>query len=257
MIHYIHQFLLYFHITLGAVGLVVFWLPTLSKKGSSFHKRIGKIFVWTMFAISISGIIMSVLVLLDPVGVRVPERNLSQAESFSLKQQSREVAVFLLMLSMLVFVNVKQSILVLKVKSERNLLKTPSALAPIVILLAMGIIVGIVGIIIIQPLFIMFSLLSIAISYGLLKYIFKKEIKQREWIIEHMGNILGVGIATYTAFFAFGGLRFFRQIFGSGLQIIPWVLPSIIGVLAIIYFSKKYRKKYRVEYKQISLEKSD
>ncbi len=249
MIHDIHQFLLYFHITLGAAGLVIFWLPTLSKKGSPFHKQIGRIFVWTMFAISISGIIMSLFVLVDPIGVRVPERNLTFNQSFSLKQQSREAAVFLLMLSMLVFVNVKQSVLVLKVKADRDLLKTPSTLIPIGILLATGIIVGIVAIIIVQPLFIVFSLLSIAISYGSLKYIFKKELKEREWVIEHMGNILGVGIATYTAFFAFGGRRFFSEIFGSGLQIIPWVLPSIIGVLATIYFSKKYKKKYRIEYK--------
>ena len=249
MIHYIHQFLLYFHITLGAAGLVIFWLPTLSKKGSPFHKKIGRIFVWTMLAISVSGIIMSLLVLVDPIGVRVPERNLLQEESFSLKQQSREVAVFLLMLSMLVFVNVRQSVLVLKVKAERDLLKIPSTLIPIGILLATGIIVGIVGIIIVQPLFIVFSLLSITISYGSLKYIFKKALKEREWIMEHMGNILGVGIATYTAFFAFGGRRFFSEIFGNGLQIIPWVLPSIIGVLATFYFSKKYKKKYRVEYK--------
>ena len=249
MIHYIHQFLLYFHITLGAAGLVIFWLPTLSKKGTQFHKRIGKIFVWTMFAISISGIIMCVFVLLDPIGVRAPERNLTFNQSISLKQQSREAAVFLLMLSMLVFVNVKQSVLVLKVKADRDLLKTSSTLIPIGILLITGIIVGIVGIIIIQPLFIVFSLLSITVSYGSLKYIFKKELKEREWVIEHMGNILGTGIGAYTAFFAFGGRRFFSEIFGNSLQIIPWILPSIIGVLATFYFSKKYKKKYRVEYK--------
>jgi len=249
MIHLIHQFLLYFHITLGAAGLVVFWLPTLSKKGSPFHKRIGKIFVWTMFAISISGIIMSIMVLLDPIGVRAPERNLSLAQSLSLKQQSRETAVFLLMLSMLVFVNVKQSILVLKVKAERDWLKTPSTLIPIGLLLVTGIIVGIVAIIIVQPLFIVFSILSIVISYGSLKYIFKKELKEREWILEHMGNIFGAGIAAYTAFFAFGGRRFFDEIFTGNMQLIPWILPSVIGVSATIYFSKKYSKKYRVEYK--------
>jgi len=249
MLHYIHQFLLYFHITLGAVGLVVFWLPTLSKKGSPFHKRVGKIFVLTMFAISISGIIMSILVLVDPIGVRVPERNLTLAQSFSLKQQSRETAVFLLMLSMLVFVNVKQSILVLKVKADRDLLKIPSTLIPIGILLVTGIAVGIVAIIIVQPLFIVFSIISIVVSYGSLKYIFKKEIKQREWIIEHMGNILGTGIAAYTAFFAFGGRRLFSEILSGDMQLIPWILPSVIGVSATIYFSKKYRKKYRVEYK--------
>lgn len=246
MIHYIHQFFLYFHITLGAAGLVVFWLPTLSKKGSRFHKKIGSVFVWTMLAISISGIIMSVLVLLDPIGVRVPERNLSQAESFSLKQQSREVAVFLLMLSMLVFVNVRQSVLVLKAKAHRDLLKRPSNLIPIGILLTAGIIVGIVAIVIVQPLFIVFSLLSIAVSYSSLKYIFKKELKEREWIIEHMGNILGAGIGAYTAFFAFGGRRFFAEIFSGNMILIPWVLPSVIGVSVTIYFTKKYRKQFRI-----------
>lgn len=245
-IHYIHQFLLYLHIALGAVGLIVFWLPTLSKKGSRFHKKTGRIFVWTMLTISVSGIIMSIMVLVDPVGVRAPDSNLSMAQSYDLKQQSREGSVFLLMLSILVFVTVRQSVLVLKVKAERHLLKIASTLIPIGILLAAGIIVGIIGIIIVQPLFIVFSIISISTSYGALKYIFKKELKEREWIIEHLGNIFATGIATYTAFFAFGGRRFFSEVFGSGLQFVPWILPSVIGVAATIYLSKKYRKKYRI-----------
>ena len=246
MIHSIHQFLLYLHITIGAVGLVVFWLPTLSKKGSPFHKKIGQAFVWAMLITSVSGIIMSMMVLIDPIGVRVPARNLDFTQAINLKQQSRDTALFLLMLSMLVFVNVRQSVQVLKAKANRELLKSAKILIPIGALLATGVIVGIIAIINVKPLFIIFSILSIFVSLDSLKYIYKTELKQREWVIEHMGNIFGAGIGAYTAFFAFGGRRFFSELFGNGMQIVPWVLPSIIGVVATVYMAKKYEKKYKI-----------
>ena len=246
MVHLIHQFFFYLHVVLGSMGLLVFWLPVLGKKGTKFHKQFGKVFVYTMYSIAISGIIMSLLVLIDPVGVRFPERGMSFEQAYQLKEQNRQLSVFLLMLSLLVFVNVKQSILVLKAKANRELLKTPSHLACIGILLLAGISVGLLAIQQSNLLFGVFAVLSIALSTGTFKYIYKAELKPREWVIEHMGNILGAGIGAYTAFFAFGGRRFFSEVFLGNMQIIPWVLPAIVGLIVTPYLTKKYRKTYRI-----------
>ena len=96
-------------------------------------------------------------------------------------------------------------------------------------------------------LFKIFAALSVSLSFSMMKYVFKPVLKQREWIIEHLGSILGAGIGAYTAFFAFGGSRLFATLLTGNLQVLPWVLPSVIGISASIYFSKKYRKQFRVQ----------
>jgi len=246
MLATIHQILFYSHVFCGSIGLIVFWLPMLSKKGSSFHITAGKIFTNGMLMVAVSGLFMSSFLLLDPVAVRYPDGNLSFEKAQQITEQSRTLGVFLLMLSLLVFVNVKHSVLVLKAKGERKELKGVGHMASILSLLLAGIGVGVLAVHKGNLLFGIFSGLAIVSSLGLLRYIFKQKLKPREWLIEHLGNIIGSGIGAYTAFFAFGGRRFLSDIFVGQMQILPWVLPGVIGAIASIYLSKKYRKIYRV-----------
>ncbi len=246
MLSIIHQFLFYFHVTFGSVGLVVFWLPMLSKKGTAFHKKLGKVFTYSMFVVSISGIIMSVLVLMDPIGVRVPVTVMDTETTQLFIEQNRNTAIFLLMLSLLVFTNVKHSILALNAKGNRLLLRQYSHMIPVSILMLAGLGVGYLGISSGKTLFTIFSIIAILSSSSLFYYIFKKQLKKREWIIEHMGNIIGTGIGAYTGFFAFGGRRFLSEVFTGQLQLIPWMLPAVVGIAASVYLSKKYRLQYKV-----------
>jgi len=246
MIYSVHQILFYLHVACGSVGLVVFWLPMLSKKGNGFHKQYGKIFAYGMFAVSISGVLMSLMLLLDPVGVRIPDRNLAIDEAYRLATQNRELGTFLLMLSLLVFTNTKHSLLVLKAKDDRSLLRNTSHMISIAVLFIAGLVVGYFSIAEGNILFLVFSILSVVISIGLIHYIFKPALKKKEWLIEHLGNIIGSGIGAYTAFFAFGGGRFFSEIFTGQMQLIPWMLPGIVGGVATYYLTKKYRLKYKV-----------
>jgi len=246
MLSSVHQFLFYLHVACGSVGLVVFWLPMLSKKGNVFHKQYGKIFAYGMFAVSISGVLMSLMLLIDPVGVRFPDRNLPMGEAFRLAKQNRELGTFLLMLSLLVFTNTKHSLLVLKAKDDRSILRNTSHMISIAVLFIAGVVVGYFAIAEGNILFLVFAILSVVVSIGLSRYIFKQTLKKREWLIEHLGNIIGSGIGAYTAFFAFGGGRFFSEVFTGSMQLIPWMLPGIVGGIATYYLTKKYQLKYRV-----------
>ena len=218
----------------------------LAKKGSQLHVVSGKIFSNGMLIVSVSGLVMSAFLLLDPIAVRYPEGGLAPEKAARVIEQNRNLGIFLLMLSLLVFVNVRHSILVLKAKADRSKLKNINHLGSIMSLLLAGVGVGLLALDKGNVLFAIFSLLSIVSSIGLARYIFKPELKPREWIIEHLTNIIGSGIGAYTAFFAFGGRRVFSEIFVGQMQLIPWVLPGIIGTVASIYLANKYRKQYRV-----------
>lgn len=246
VLHTIHQISFFLHVVTGGLALLIFWVPMLSKKGNRTHRNYGEIFVYGMYAVSISGFIMTLLVLADPIGIRKPERNLTFEEANDLAYQYRIFAGFLFMLSLLVFSNIRQSILVLNAKAERQILRSTQHIALLCFLGCSGIVVAVIGFAQNILLFKIFSILSIVSSIGMLHYIFKPNLKPREWIIAHLGNIIGAGIAAYTAFFAFGGSRLFAAFLSGNLQVIPWVLPGIIGTIASIHLTKKYRKKFSV-----------
>jgi len=243
----IHSAAFYLHITIGSLALVVFWLPLIAKKGSANHIRFGNWFAKGMYAVSISGVLMSSLVLADPIGIRYPLNDFSVERIAQIAAQQRIFAGFLLMLSVLVFSNVKQSLLVLKAKANRELLKTPFHLATLTVLGVMGAVMAWIGITQQIILFQIFSVLSMLNAFGGFRYIFKETLKKREWVIAHLGNIVGAGIGAYTAFFAFGGRRFLSEIFTGQLQVIPWIVPGVVGISLMTYFNRKYRQQYRVQ----------
>ena len=150
------------------------------------------------------------------------------------------------MLSILVFCNVRQSILVLRAKADRRLLKQPLHLGLVGFLGMTGAVVGWIAFNQDILLLRIFSILSIVSSAGMLYYIFKPQIKKREWILAHLGNIIGAGIGAYTAFFAFGGSRLFASLLTGDLMVLPWILPGIIGTFGSMYLSKKYRRQFSI-----------
>ena len=67
--------------------------------------------------------------------------------------------------------------------------------------------------------------------------------KDTKWFRQHYAGMISSGIAAYTAFFAFGGRVFFTNILTNELQLIPWIAPTVIGVVAIQLLDRKYRIK--------------
>lgn len=246
MIYLLYKLAFYSHLAIGAYALIAFWLPLYGKKGTERHKRLGRYFVNAMYLVSISGLLMSLIVLVDPIGIRAPERILSTEQAQSLITSNRLQSVFLLMLSILVFCNVRQATLVLAAKANRQRLKTFSHVGTLAFLGITAVLVGILGFTTNNILLLIFAGIGIGNSFGSLRYIFKRNLKQREWILEHLGNILGCGIATYTAFFAFGGRRFLSDVLSGNWQLLPWTLPAIIGISATIWLSKKYTKQFHI-----------
>ena len=147
MPHYLHQFAFYIHILAGSLSLIVFWLPLWTKKGNKNHRRIGQVFVYTMYVLAFSGVFMSSLVIVDPMSVRNITANLTAEETANFIYRNRVMAGFLFMLSVLVFCNVRQSILVLKVKANRSELKSPLHLSSLLFLGLLGLGLGYIGLI--------------------------------------------------------------------------------------------------------------
>ena len=81
-------------------------------------------FNYSMLAVAVSGVVMSLMVIYDPIAIRYPSAELSPQQLASLSTQQRQLSEFLLMLSLLVWVSVRHATLVLQAKQARQQLKT-------------------------------------------------------------------------------------------------------------------------------------
>ena len=68
--------------------------------------------------------------------------------------------------------------------------------------------------------------------------------KHMGWFYGHLGSMLGGGIAFHTAFAVFGVQRLWDYPLSGPLAVVPWILPTIIGVPAIIIWTRHYRRKF-------------
>lgn len=236
----IHGFIVTLHILTGALSLILFWVPSLTKKGGKAHKQFGGYYVKSMLFTSISGVISSTMVLFIPLVIypTMPE-HFESAAYFT--AYLRGQYVFLLMLSLLVWNDVRHSIAVLKVKQNLGQLRTIEYLWLPVVLFVVASIALYQGITYSITLTCIFAPIALLNAIGIVRYVYQKNIVAGSWVTEHIGHIIGSGIGAYTAFFAFGGRTLFEGF--PSLQIISWILPALIGVPFSIWLSCKYKPK--------------
>jgi len=89
-----------------------------------------------------------------------------------------------------------------------------------------------------------FSLLGMGNALNMWRYIFKPTLHKGDWLLSHIGNILGAGIGAHTAFLVFGGRSFLDQWVPGDLQLWLWIAPSVIGGTAITLVSLRYGRRY-------------
>ncbi len=238
--HHLHQLLFTSHIATGLVAIIAFWVPVATRKGSTWHVRAGRFYAFSMYGVVASAFLMCVMVLLDPIGIRAPARNLDADTAYAVAAQSRLFASFLLMLSLLVFSSLRHGLLALRVSRDPLSLSGRGHRA---LLLGMGLVsllVGWQGIEAGQILLIVFAVLGATGAVNMYRETLKTDWNRRSAIVAHLNGLIGTGIGAYTAVFAFGGSRLLDQLLPGQWQVVPWVLPAIIGTLAI----RRQRRKY-------------
>lgn len=235
----LHKVLLVLHIAAGTLAMALFWLPMLAKKGSPWHRRAGHWFVAVMHGLAGSGIVMAVLVLCDPqlkADQRLPNQSLAEFEL-----QVRIFWSFLLLLSLLALSNVRQGMRVLQVGLTRQGLGSVFHSGLLVVTFGFALYTLQLCI---RHHFVLgqvFAVVALLTSSGALRYVYKAHVTAAERMQQHIGNMLGCGIAVYTAFFALGGRRFLDL--SPQAQFVSWILPSVIGVVAIGLYNWQWQRK--------------
>lgn len=236
----LHQSAVYLHIASGVAALLLFWIPVFARKGSPVHKRIGRYFALLMYAVGVSGIVLSVMDLLLP----------QQLHPDNSADAVRSRALFLLSLSLLVLTTTRHGWLTITHKNDRTPLRHPVQLLLVALLLLSGILLLLQGLPAYNIVYIIFGALEITLASGLLRYTFKKTTSPREWWTEHLGGLIASGIGAYTAFAVVGAASLMSSLYGQWpwLPALVWVGPGVIGSVAITVLTRRYRRKFAAQH---------
>lgn len=229
----------YVHIAAGFIGLTAFWIPIVTKKGGKQHRLFGRIFKYAAY------------IVLAAAGLAVIFRlNSLISDAIPLVQQTSSYAtyIFLGYLTLVTFVILRHGQLVLQHKSSLASMNTwPNQIfAGLAIVASISIIIFAVTF---KPdiQIILYALSPIGISsgIGIIQVIHSKQPKKKAWLYEHIGAMLGCGIAFHTAFAVFGASRLFGDsLLPGNWAVLPWIAPTLIGIPATIIWTRHYKSRF-------------
>ena len=226
------------HVAFGFTGLAAYWVPIFAKKGAVNHVRFGKVFVWSAYVVLTGAAVVLVTRFAGLLATGTGPND---------EPALYAMLIFLAYLTFVSFVTVRQGMVVLRHKRDPAALRTPfntsiayAAMAASVGLIAYAVVLSPPNMILLLAL----SPIGIAMGTGNLAYMKRPPESPRAWMYEHLGAMLGAGIAFHTAFAVFGA----NQLFDLGLTgwaaIVPWVLPAAIGLPATFIWTRHYRRKF-------------
>lgn len=215
--------ILYLHIACGFFSLALFWFPVFTRKGNYVHRLTGKWYVYMMTIVVLTAAILSI---------------------FNVYYGNESAAVFLGFLSLLTATPLWYGVAILKNKrqiSKGYLQKLKSFHLLLVVSGAAVIIFSFTlagsGF---QYILLFFGIIGLTSIRDLLKL---KNIRPSEWEKTHYGGMIISGIAAYTAFAAFGGRQFFEGLLEGNMLVIPWILPTLIGITSLRILNRKHAKE--------------
>lgn len=230
--------LLLTHVSVGAIGLIAFWVPVFTAKGGAWHKACGRIFKYCAYVVLASA--AAALTLRTATYLAAGETVATRPASFG-------AMVFLGYLTVVSFVVVRHGVTVLQSKGRPEELNTPlnrwlarAAIAGTVFVVAYALVLSPPNRILLYAL----SPIGILTGLGILRYVGKPASSPRQWLYEHLGSMLGGGIAFHTAFAVFGATRLFDIGLEGWIAVLPWVAPAAVGIPATVLWTRHYQRKF-------------
>jgi hypothetical protein len=239
---------LFVHAFFGFIGLVAFWFPVFFLKGSRRHIRAGRIFLYSAYLVAGLGFVMALMIFIDPAGARPDEVRGDPADFLSRLSE----LLFLTFLALITVATVHHGVRVMQTKRDPGSIRTPfhtglnaAAVLAGVAILAFGITSG-------EPILIALSPIGFLIGAGDLRYARRPRASRMAHWYEHLGAMLGGGIAFHTAFAVLGLSRFVQYDTKGVMGVLPWIAPTLVGVPATILFERHFRTKFREPKKAIT-----
>jgi hypothetical protein len=220
------EILVVLHVIAGAIGIIAFWVPIVTRKGGTAHRRWGKT---AARALMLGGGLAIGMALLSLYGeeMRLP--------------MIRDRVLFdglfgwmMLYLGMLTICFADYGRAVAEYREKRSALRGVRHQIVFFSVILAAINCGLYGFGIGQPLMVLVAAIGL-IAVGTQQfYIWRPTVVRGSYVAEHFRALLGMGISAYTAFLSVGLIRLVPDHVFNPLI---WAIPSIVGVGLIAYFS--------------------
>jgi hypothetical protein len=215
--------LLFAHVAGGAVALIAFWVPALTRKGSPRHRAAGRVYVRGMSVVLATSLPLSIV---------------------SFVRGNWLGGTFLLYLFVITGAALYSGLRALKSKEGPRHYITPTYIAMAWALVLWGITVLAVGVATETWLLAGFSLIGLTAGPSALAFIRKPPADARFWWYEHFGGMIGTGIAAHVAFLNFGAQRLIPGFNLGDWGMLAWFTPVVIGLVATNRIEAHYRAKF-------------
>lgn len=219
------------HIPFGLMGLAVFWLPLVLKKGGRLHRRVGWLFVVCMGVASVTAAVLAVLRLIQ--GAQGPR---------GLTWGGAAMPVFLFMVSILTLASVHHGIAVLRQKKRTGVTRDWVSLAMPIVLLATSVFTLVVGSM--TGMAVLFTLPIVGLLVGG-QYLWTMVRRPRDpmyWWFQHMTGMLAGCIAAITAATVTNTGTLVRFVALPGWAF--WIGPSLVLVPVLVVWRRVYARKF-------------
>ena len=227
------------HVAAGFVGLVSFWVPLFARKGGRAHVLSGHVYEYCAYVVTASAL----WACFYRIGV-----GLSEGVTLAESPGTYGFPIFLGYLGVATFSTVRHAVRVVQTRKDAAKLRTPFHLW--VVGWAPGICsAGLIAFALIfwsgmSPLMLALSPIGIVISWTTLIVVYDPAGRHMRWFYSHLGSMLGGGIAFHTAFIVFGLQQMFPYEMEGSIGLLPWVVPTLLGLPAIMLWNRHYRRRF-------------
>ncbi len=222
------------HIVTGALGLISFWVPIVSRKGGPAHRKWGLRFTILMIATGSIAVGMSSSTIAAPMATH-PQ--LVGHPEFG--DPAIVTAIFGWMMLYLAVLTVNLAWYgwqcMLNQRQHRANLRWPNVSLQ-VLLTAASLQCAWQGWSTDLPMLMGISMIGFATVGTNLRFMLAREPGPRDWLLEHIKALVGAGISVYTAFFAFGAVRLMPEL---ALTPALWSIPLVTGLALIVYHQRR------------------
>lgn len=234
------------HVVAGFASLLFFWIPLLTRKGSTPHKRFGILFYYVGCYTAITAVITAVWALIVYEAPVAGDGN-------SGSQDLGFLYAALLFLGMAIFADLRMGVRLVRTKNAPERLGTPFDKSVRVVtglialwLLGFGIwrlafTGGHGGYI----LCVVLGAIGVLGTPGTLKFLANPSPTPRQWLYKHIEAMIGCGAGFHVAFVLFGFRRLAAMQWSSGvLSLAVVVAPFVAGFLAVHFWTRSYKLKF-------------
>lgn len=207
------------HIGVGVLALVTFWIAGLTRKGSPIHKGAGKAYLATMAAVIVSAVPLTVSIALT---------------------RSAPFGAFLAYL--LVITGTGVWLAWRAIRDKRNFAAYTGRVYHGLAWLNLASGAGVLALGLVRHSMLLggFSLIGVIGGIGMLRFARKQPDDPRWWLAEHLGAMLGNGVATHIAFLAIGLPRLIPALDTPGYVYVGWFGPVLVALTARVLMTRRY-----------------